>query len=95
MYYTRWHCCAGYDRVAMVCRYAPLVSSEKTATETVPLRRCSIRSMSVSRLLLYGRYAPWWLNVQEFSGNQVGYLSLEDWQALPQSAQPLLRHLVR
>jgi hypothetical protein len=51
--------------------------------------------MSVSKLLLYGRYAPWWLNVQEFSGNQVGYLSLEDWQALPQSAQPLLRHLVR
>ena len=49
----------------------------------------------MSRLLLYGRYAPWWLNVQEFSGNQVGYLSLEDWQALPQSAQPLLRHLVR
>ena len=37
VYYTRWHCCAGYDRVAMVCRYAPLISSEETATETVPL----------------------------------------------------------
>ena len=32
--------------------------------------------------------------MQEFSGNQVGYLSVSDWEALPERLQPLLRHLV-
>jgi hypothetical protein len=45
------------------------------------------------RVAMVCRFAPWWLNTQEFSGNQVGYLSLEDWQSLPHKLQPLLRHL--
>jgi hypothetical protein len=46
------------------------------------------------RVAMVCRYAPWWLSVQEFSGNQVGYISLADWRALPLALQPLLRHCV-
>ena len=51
-------------------------------------------SSGADRVAMVCRYAPWWLSTQEFSGNQVGYLSVSDWEALPERLQPLLRHLV-
>jgi len=39
------------------------------------------------------RWAPWWLSVQDFGGGHVGYMSLEEWEALPLALQPLVRHL--
>eukprot|EP01045_Picozoa_sp_COSAG04_P055581 COSAG04_NODE_25471_length_307_cov_0.730769_1_plen_43_part_01 len=40
-------------------------------------------SSGADRVAMVCRYAPWWLSTQEFSGNQVGYLSVSDWEALP------------
>ena len=48
-------------------------------------------SSGADRVAMVCRYAPWWLSTQEFSGNQVGYLSVSDWEALPERLQPLLR----
>ena len=76
------HNSSGADRVAMVCRYAPWWLS--TQVSRPALHRPGIcPGPPTSR-------TP----VQEFSGNQVGYLSVSDWEALPERLQPLLRHLV-
>ena len=60
----------------------------------------STKLMPESRLLLphthlrpQNRWAPWWLSVQDFGGGHVGYMSLEEWEALPLPLQPLVRHL--
>ena len=73
------HNSSGADRVAMVCRYAPWWLSTQVSAGFLTLLMASPHITHA---------------VQEFSGNQVGYLSVSDWEALPERLQPLLRHLV-
>ena len=45
------------------------------------------------RIPIVSRWCPWWLSVQDFGGGNLGYLGIEEYEALPEDAKPLLRHL--
>ena len=45
------------------------------------------------RVAMVNCWAPWWLSVQDIGGGHVGYKSKGEWEALPASVQPLVKHL--
>ena len=45
------------------------------------------------RTALVTRWCPWWLSCTEWAGPPTGFLSLEEFEALPPELQPFLRHV--
>jgi ectoine hydroxylase-related dioxygenase (phytanoyl-CoA dioxygenase family) len=45
------------------------------------------------RTAVVTRWCPWWLSCTEWGGPPTGFLSLEEFEALPPELQPFLRHV--